>query len=295
MRRWLLAVLAVLTGLLCIPASTQKQTLDARPSMPLNDSDGDLLPDDLEAVIFSDPMRADSDGDGRDDFVEAIEHTGPRTQDNAKAAPDGLRVLVQTSGQQGREVLWLHLLFRFRNGSMSSLKGLALFATDAVGNRYPLTSLIGLVPTRFVSRFDPVQGLLVRVTLQLPLAQGFQTFMPLTLGSYAWIGNRVKIAGSVLMYSGSYLTLVPVGKDANTTLMLQATNPAAATSPFWSAQKRCVLGLKVQGYGKTGKICEVKSAKCLPSQYNPRCSPSCANMKGQTFFVPDGMPMILGG
>ena len=294
MRRWVLAVLTVLLGLVCIPASGGRKQLVAQPAAPLNDSDGDLLPDDLEAIIFSDPLRSDSDGDGRDDFVEAIEHTGPRTKDAANVT-NGLRVLVQTSGQQGKEVLWLHMLFRMRNGSLSSLKGLALFASDAVGNRYPLTSLIGAVPTHFVSRFDAMQGLLVRVTLQIPLSHGFQTLTPLTFGGLALIGKQLQISGSVLLYGGTFLTLVPVGKDASSVLMLQATNPAATSSPFWSSQKRCVLSLRVQGYGKTGKICEVKTSRCLPSQYNPRCSPSCASMKGQTFFVPDGMPMILGG
>lgn len=270
--------------------------LHASPLTPLHDTDGDLLPDMLEAVVQSVPDMADSDGDGRDDFVEQLEYSPPMIKDNGNLQNDGFRVLLHsTSLPNNGELLWIHLLFRMRSGLPTDLKMISLFL-DAAGTRVSIDGLMtsGLVEIR--DRMDPVQGLLVRVTMRIPTWAKTRSSIeqnPLTFGAYALIHKKVFMGGSMLLHKNmEYLTLNPVQKNV---LVAQSTNPVSATSPFWSTQKRCRITLQVQGAGRHGLWCEVKKAACEASHKVSRCTPSCAGLLGGTFVVPDGLPFIIGG
>lgn len=278
--------------------SADQGELWAGVSDALADADRDGLPDMLEFVIDGKPDRSDSDGDGRSDFVELVDYSIPAKRDSShNPLPDGFRVIVNTTedGPDGPHVLWLHLLVRIRSGDPKDLTGLALFA-DIGGNRYPLTWLLGVAVKGVHTVSLPKQGLLVRTTLRIPLFYGFQYLGPVTFGAYAGIGGRVHSSGALLMATeGVYYTLLP--KDGASSLdgtaVFQATSQTAEDT-FWSKNRRCVFQLQVYGTGTSGKICEVKKATCETSNTR-QCPPSCESMAGQTFFVPDGLPLILGG
>lgn len=267
--------------------------LMAGPMRPLLDTDKDGIPDQLEFVTQSNSSEADADKDNRDDFVELVEWTDPTVLDQPNKKANGFRILVNTTdGTTEHPIQWVHLLFRFRSGDMRDLRAMALFA-DVGGQRIPLEPLIAHTLADLYLRYDPSQGLLVRASLRIPTFKGFRALTPLTFGGYTMINNEVHGAGSVLFYvadlSNTYFTLMPVGTD----LTFQTTD-ATSRTPFWSTQRQCVMTLRVHGVGRSGQVCEVAQADCRASNTR-RCPPSCVKMKGQTFFIPDGLSLILGG
>lgn len=288
----ILAARATTTAGRSLLPTSGASSLAAAPLQPLLDTDGDGLPDLIEFVGDSSSKLSDTDGDGRSDLVEFLDYTSPNIKDAPKKPqPDGFRVLLNTTeeGANNQHVLWMHLLFRFRSGTMTDLKGLGLFI-DLGGNRYSLDPLLSIGVADFVEMRHHVQGLLVRVTLKIPMFQGFSQFTPVTFGGYALIGNVVLASGSMLFHQGgAYFTIVPAAGK----VVFQATS-ATARNPFWASHKRCVFQLEVQGVGRSGQILEVKKASCETSNAR-RCTASCPKMRGQTFFVPDGLPLILGG
>ncbi|MAE75313.1 MAG: hypothetical protein CMJ85_00355 [Planctomycetes bacterium] len=272
--------------------SAEPKGLDAVPIWPLADTDGDNVPDNLEWVAHSDPLKADSDGDGRSDFVELIEHTDPTRKQQGKPGPDGMRLVINTTehGPNGQHVLWVHILLRFTSGNVQDLKGLALFL-DVGGKRFPLDTLLiyGIVEAR--ESWDPVHGSLLRLSMQMPLFEFFKQATPITVGAYGLVNKKVHRSGALLFYrSSEYHTMTVLGP----TLVLQATSTSNSNNPFWTVNKMCVYDLTVQGVGRNGIICEVTKANCTVSN-TQRCTAACAGMKGLTFFVPDGLPLITGG
>jgi len=82
------------------PIFSSIQTIDYRIEQPPgNDTDGDLVPDAIEALAGTDPFQADSDGDGEDDFSEILgegDPNDPASQSSGGAAVASLqRVLIQ--------------------------------------------------------------------------------------------------------------------------------------------------------------------------------------------------------
>lgn len=277
-----------------IMAST---ALEAAKLSPLQDSDGDLLPDLLEDVVQSSSDSKDADADGRDDFCEQLEYSDPMTKDDGNRENDGFRILLHsTSLPNGEELLWIHLLFRMRSGQMQDLELLSLFLETGGDQRIPIDGLLSSGAVEIRERMDPVEGRLVRATLKIVAPASLRAYAaktPLTFAGYAKIFGKLFMAGSMLTHSGTeYLTYAPVGSSA---LVAQATNSQATSSPFWSTQKRCKVSLAVIGAGRHGLWCEVSTATCVPSHKAARCTPSCPSLVGGTFIVPDGLPFVIGG
>lgn len=283
-----LAGVSTMSGVLPTFAS---RTLSAGATRPTTDTDGDNLPDMLEYVAQSDPLRADTDNDGRRDFVEVAEFTSPLTRDAARPMPDAFRLLMNTTEESnGQRIVWLHVLVRIRSGLLSDFKGLSLFL-DYRGQRVSLDPIVPFALADLGLQADPVHGALIRVSLRIPLLPPLETMSPVTFGGYCDIRNTIHRSGSVLFsIYGDLFTLVPLGE----TLFMHAANPVQSTSPFWANNKACTLTMQVQGVGKGWVLCEVEKANCDVSQ-TMQCVPDCAALKGHTIFVPDGLGLILGG
>ncbi|MCA8970928.1 MAG: hypothetical protein KDC95_14125 [Planctomycetes bacterium] len=271
--------------------------LEATKLTPLQDSDGDLLPDMLEHVVQSVGDSKDSDGDGRDDFIEQLEYSDPMLKDASNLQNDGFRILLHTTSlPNNEETLWIHLMFRMRSGLWQDLQALSLFLESGGDQRFPLDALLTSSVAEIRDRMDPVEGLLVRVSLKVPTPaslRGYTAVTPITIGGFAKIYGKIFMAGSMLLHNNvEYLTLAPVGSKA---LVAQTTNSQSTASPFWSTQKRCKVSLAVIGAGRHGLWCEVSKADCEPSHKAARCTPACPSLIGGTFIVPDGLPFVIGG
>ncbi len=274
-------------------AGALKRLYADEPLGSMTDTDGDLLPDGMEWVLYSNPTKKDSDADGIDDFVEALDHSSPLDKDRKRAPRDAFRLVVQTEkeGPLQQRYFYLHLLFRFPTGRMADLNGLALILRYGRTQMLPIQSLISSNTIEVKSRMDPQQGLLMRATIKMPEFPGFATLTPLSFVGYAAINKQVKGSGVPLLFlSGGYHAVTHIRQR----LMLQTTGVTELNNPFWSKQKACVLSLEVQGYGFGGILCEVKKADCLTSN-TPACTSACASSVGQTFSFPDGLTLITGG
>ncbi len=276
------------------PATLRPAEMEAGTPLSQIDHDGDLLPDSAEWVLFSDPAKKDSDLDGADDFIEALDATDPNVKDGKRSAKDSFRILLSTirdNRTAGVRRLYVHLLFRIASGRFKDLKGLTLFLK--VGNKqFSGDSLIWRNLESVFTRTDPKQGLLICMNIMVPVNDTLGNFGPITFGGYSWIGSVIHKAANVLIHRGGVFHTISV--IPSHTLIMQSTGPDEIANPFWSKNKACVFTLDVQAIGRGGVLCEVKDAACEIAT-RLRCTSSCRNMKGLTFFLPDGLGLITGG
>ena len=105
-------------GVLARTGTSEGLRLQAASDDPYLDSDGDLLPDQLEWVTLSSPSSADSDGDGRDDFLEVVQHTATYQGTSTQPVDNEMRVLLSTATSGRSRDIWMHCLFRFASGRL---------------------------------------------------------------------------------------------------------------------------------------------------------------------------------
>ncbi len=259
------------------------------------DHDGDLLPDDLEALLTSNPWSADTDGDGEGDFVEAVSYRALNAKEPPAAARDGFRVILTTTRNTKTKdptdrTLSIHILLRLASGRIQDLKGLALLL-DLHGKVADVSDLLFRGLRQAVTRMDPKQGLLMRLTVALPLNPAVGKLGPLTFACYAGVGDRILKSAAVLLYTNQvFQTILPQGGRLN----FVASGTDEVANPFWAKNRACVFSLDVQAIGRGGVLCEVKDAACRTAA-RLRCTASCSRMKGLTFYLPDGLSLITGG
>ncbi len=265
-------------------------------SSGLLDSDQDLLPDEAEWVLLSNPKRADTDNDGDDDFIEAIEHSSPISGPSSKLSPrDGFRILINTTSAPapiGR-YFWIHLLFRLPSGKEQDIRGTALLFGNRHQQQLDLSPLLASPLVREVkTRRSSKHGLLKRISIRLPEPIGFSTLAPSSFRSYTLIKNKIHASGGpILFLNGAYHVLTHLSKRK---IVLQSSGQTELSNPFWSAQKACVLKVETHAYSKLGILCEIVKADCVTAQV-PSCTSACKGSVGLLFTFPDALSLILGG
>jgi hypothetical protein len=264
---------------------------------PFLDTDGDLLPDSLEWVAFSDPTKPDTDTDTRDDFLEVVQHTAPFAPTLARPFDNEMRLLL-SSGSGGAVVdgdsgIWLHCLFRFATGAPTVDWFLPSIHTN--GAAVPIGQLFGRTPFRLASRPAAGGGSYAVLTLLLASAREFEALLPCTVSARASVGGRLFATGSYVLNVGGFTTaLMPTGLDASRSFLLQSLTSGSSSNSFFSRNKICEMELAVIGSTGGGHICEVERAGCEPAN-GLRCNVSCDQAAGAMIFVPDGLGTISGG
>ncbi len=263
---------------------------------PFRDTDGDLVPDMLEWVVFSDPTRADSDGDGQDDFLEITQHTAPFAFTAAKPFDHEMRLLVSefNGAEDGQGEIWLHCLFRFASGMPSIDWFLPQIHTTGVS--VPIGELFGQTPFRITMLPANGGGSYAVLTMLLARTSEFAHLLPCTVSARASVGGRVFVTGSYVMsVGGSATALMPAGLDSiSDRFMLQTLSDSSSSSSFFRRNKVCEMELAVIGSTPGGHICEVNRAACEPAN-GLKCNVSCDQSAGAMIFVPDGLTTITGG
>ena len=304
-------VLGVLTcaGMVALAASSGTPHLDASIH-GFVDSDGDLLPDDLEWSMLSDPFSSDSDGDGVDDYTAHIEYVYPSPLEwtaagtagtsrlpnplnnpgPTPAVDHGLRFSVSVRPDpDGTPAVWMHFAFRFVGGSIPSVQGLDVWLNHGQ-MVWSLGSLLGVsgasmaMDSRAGSTDLVFSSRLGREAEVLPLC-------PATIGATVILDGRMITSGVMLSaHAGKLTAFTPTGTNTGVVIAL---DPAVAQDPFWSTDRVCYLTLSVLASTGNGSLCEVARAQCRRSD-TMRCPPSCPTSVGQVVFVPDGITTLTG-
>lgn len=275
-----------------------EQELHAQSSsmQTLMDRDSDLLPDSLEWVLFSNPGQADSDADGTDDFIEAIQYSSPIEKNLLRPITNGFRLLLDTSfnGPNKQRQLGIHLLFRLAGGKITDLEGLTLFL-DKNGRRMSLDPLLLYAISEWRIKRSKSQGLLLRISLKIPMPAVLETMAPITIGAICKIGGGVITAGAPLFnLSGAYYGFSVLGRGL---VALQSTGANEITSPFWNKNKACVLELEILGLAPGWKFSEVQKADCEVAFRGQCVSADCNSniLGGAMVLIPDALPLVEGG
>lgn len=264
---------------------------------PFLDTDGDLLPDHLEWVCFSDPASVDSDNDGVSDFLEVVRYTSPVDPSPQQPLDHEMRILVsQVERKQDSEArVWLHCLFRLANHTLADLTWFEPYI-DTKGVRTPIGELFGRTPFRVVAADVPGEGTMLIVTLQLASGAEFARVLPCTVGARAVVGGRFFAGGTYVESVGvtaAAAALMPRARFAADTFLFQTLTPQDDTSPFFRGNKICEMELAVTGGSPGGRLCEVVDADCEPAN-GLRCVSTCSTLRGSMIFVPDGLGSLTG-
>jgi hypothetical protein len=290
-----LVLVASHVGLLS-DASTGTGVLQAQLIDPRSDKDGDLLPDILELVLGTDPLRSDTDGDGVSDFVEVNTGTQPLLPDAPKPLDHAFRLVMagatERDGPTTRRYLYLYLLYRLPTSDPRDLEGLYPFL-DFRGVRIPAIDIIPQSLYQITSKLEKGQGLLACMTFRLVADDYFRTLLPCTFGAYTQIGSKIYASGGILAVRGG--ALVTMVSYAPGHFVLQPVDDAeVANNSFWNRNRVCTFELEVQATSRGGQICEIKNADCVQVD-NFRCVSDCRDQNGGLVFVPDGLSLISGG
>jgi hypothetical protein len=282
------AAVAGCLGAWLLQPLAEEHRLAADPAA-LRDSDGDLLADDLEWVLLSDPSKCDTDDDGVDDFLAAAQHLTPGGQ--AVADDHEMRIAVSCRPDaSGRDAVWLNVLLRFVGGS---------FAVDYFepyldywGYGVPLTQLLGNTQSYVKLRNSTRCGLYALFSVRLGSVDEFRRFLPCTIGARAILGGRFVASGILVQRTTDVITVMaPVG---GADVVCQTLSPGDGGNPFWTSGRVCWMTLAVIASTGYGHLCEVARAQCERSG-TLRCPPNCQTATGGMMFVPDGIQTITGG
>lgn len=267
-------------------------TLAAEPADPLQDSDGDLLPDRLERVLLTDPDVADTDHDGITDFIAAVQFRRPLDPPGeVRPLDDAMRVAISSGvNAQGRSIIWVHFLFRFVGANLGELRSIDPYL-DYWGTRLPLSSLLGVGRTGIATGWDPNEGLMCVASFELGAESALRTVMPCTIGATAVVGSRVFNSGAFLQEVDGISTVLTAADDDKGFVM--PLDPAQNEDPFWSSSRVCVMQLEVMSASPAGALCEVRNAECMSSG-RLACPPTCISSRGRSMFFPNGISTVTG-
>lgn len=281
----------------CHVHGAQPSLLQAQAVNPFQDSDGDLLPDNLEWVSLSDPASGDSDGDGRDDFIEAVQSTSMHLATPGQPLDQEMRVLLSSNEDRptGERFVWMHCLFRFASGRMDLDWFFPFIAINGVS--VPIADIFGRTPMDLRVRAHPTEGMYAIVSLRLARERDFARSLPCTVNARAAISGRF-LSSSIYAYDsfGTVTTLMPLGKDGlRGALVAQSLPPHNGSSnTFFSGNRVCVQTLTLTGHVPGGYLCEVETSACQTANAL-RCASDCAGKVGNTLIAPDGLGAITGG
>lgn len=288
-----------LAALAWSPTSSQLRAtrLAAEGHDPLQDTDGDSLPDHLEWVLLSDPGRADTDQDGQDDFAEAVQYTSVQRTTPVQPVDHDMRIAASIARDPatGTPYVWMHCLFRFASGNLDLDWFLPFLSTGGVP--VPLTEMIGRTPLNLTLRQDSRQGLFALVSIRLASEAEFRRNAPCSVNARAAIGNRFLCSSAyVFTTNGALCTFAPPGRDVqNRRLSVQTLEAHDGTSnTAFTGNRYCEQTLLLTGTSIGGPVYEVVTSECEVSE-GMRCGTDCPRQCGSTIVAPDGLGAITGG
>jgi len=276
-------------------------TLEANPGGPLQDTDGDLLPDCLEWVLMTNPAEADSDFDGTDDFLEAVQFQVTKGAAAPLPMDHEMRLSVGTFAKQ----IIVHLMLRVVPGEQ--VESLSAFL-DIGGTRYPINGLLWNNIVQCKTLVHPTEGTYVIASAWLCSEAQLRTVLPCSLGITGGIGSRSFENGATLFaLDGEIATLAPLPSpsgferfgihpiDANLSGAAPAQSGGSGPLPFWQSSKVCEVELVLNGNtGGGGMVATAIDAQCSGA-VTLQCAPSCSGQIGRVLVLPGGLPFITGG
>lgn len=260
---------------------------------PLVDSDGDLLPDQLEWVTLTDPRVSDTDQNGKDDFLQTVQHLSPGSTKN-RPDQDEVRVLVSSVKVGNDADVYVHMLFRFLGNRVGNVQQMTPFITFGTAQpiNVPIMELIGSGPVAVRTSYSQAHGTFIAISARISRASDLAPLLPATIGAEAIIDGKDYTSGTYLAQTdGLQVALVPI--DAGFVAQ-PIVGGDGQNNPFWNANSVCVMKMTVVGSGLSGMLCEVDSAQCEVAN-GLRCAPSCRSSIGRLVFVPDGLSTLTGG
>ena len=289
-----LAVLVSTRGDLTTPAALQ-----ADPIHPLQDSDGDLLPDILEWSSLTNPYQRDSDSDGAADFFDVVSNRvrplanvdGERTgAHSSPAGPSAARVLVSTTRGTDRPAVLMNLLFRFGPQQSPNLQFLRPFL-DVRGMQVPIETIVMSSTIQVAMRNEQAVGWYLLITARICSLDELRPLLPCTLGALAVIDGVPVMTGSpVLDVAGVPAAIMPVSNDSFALHAIQP--PQDVRNPFWTDNKACVFELVQIGATQNAILCEIMNPDCVGAAALC-CDPGgCRSKQGGVVSLPGGIGLL---
>ncbi|MEM7199867.1 MAG: hypothetical protein AAF628_06350 [Planctomycetota bacterium] len=275
------------------PAKVER--LQATGKSPFADTDGDQLPDALEAVLLLDPTRGDTDGDGVSDFVEAVTHELPFETSSVHPPLDHeMRAVVAIHRDMTMtEHVIVHILVRVAGGTGATAITSVTTFLDVQGRRYSIDALVGRGIANFSVRSHPVEGGLLVMSARLCAPDQLKALSPCTIGATGDIGGRTFETGNLVTQVDGLLAAATPVRDDRFVMQPLDSEPTGSRISFWSQSKVCELELVPVGSGPGVEISMVTAADCTGAP-TLRCAPSCSDMAGNVFIVPFGLDSLNG-
>lgn len=267
-----------------------------------------MLPDDVERILFTDPDSEDTDRDGIDDFLAAVHfrYSSPFSTPNEGAPAPALAqelnpvptehaarvVLSEREDPTGFPAIWVHYLFRFAGSTFPQIDVFDMWV-DQAGTPIALhNAFLGQseIDVRATSA-----GTLLRFSMRLGLERDFVSLRttPMTFGLTMVLQGQTIHTGAMLVEIDDHAaTVTPIAADDVVVLGLNSVE--TLQNPFWTRNRVCTMSVSVLSTSRYGHLCEFNRSNCRPAS-NLRCPPSCTNTSGQLFFIPNGLPVVMGG
>lgn len=294
----LLVVGAAIAGLgVALAHGSPRAVLRADQKGPLHDTDGDLLPDNLEWITLTSPNSVDSDADQRDDFLEAVLYEPPVWNANGPA-PDGdghsVRVIVNTVRlADNRDHVYLNLLFRVATKDPRQIQVVETFL-ETNGITVPIGNLIGATGMGVAARPNPGGGFLAIVAARLALLEEIRALLPCTVGARVLIGNSDFKTGTMLELVGEVpVAVAPVTQ--NQFVFQSLVPPENLNNSMWVPNQVCLFQLVQIATTPESVLYEVTGAKCQPAFVLCCDSAGCARKEGGLVRMPNGLRVLRGG
>ena len=270
-----------------LPSSSR--VVQATPGDPLEDTDGDFLPDQVEWAVITSATSGDTDGDQIPDFIEVVQRGAPRQEGAPIALDHEMRVVVSTPGPCSMDqTTWLHVLVRFAQDAVPVEDFAIWFETPfAPGVRIPLDGILLAAPTIEI-RVTPADGVWLRVSAPMASVALLHALLPCSIQCEGMMeGRYVRTGVSLFDVQGAIATLVPF----NAGFAVHSIGSLPPSGGY--ANKVCVVDLSEVGTGPGGTVFEVTGADCLDCN-ELECGSGCAGTLGMVITIPGGTAVLTG-